>query len=156
MWIFIGLLAIVLVWAFAKKPSNKAPSGNVLSSDIPRIAGNGRFAVEVVGESNYLHSFETICGPRSKDGVNMQTRAHLVLEHNNTHDSNAVRVSIQGQTVGYLSRPVAANFRQVINAAGHSKHSVFDCAAVIRGGWDNGSGKQGHYGVWLDIPQDRS
>jgi hypothetical protein len=148
-WFVIGIVAII-VWLFRGKSS---PSVSP-TSEIPRIAGDGRFAVEVVGESNYLHSFETICGPRSKDGVNMQTRALLILEHNNKHDSNAVRVSVQGHTVGYLPRSLAANFRHVIRAAGHSRHSVFDCAAVIRGGWDNGRGKQGHYGVWLDIPKD--
>lgn len=154
MWIVISLLAIALIWALAKKPSGKSATTSAQSSDIPRLRGNGRFAVEVVGESNYTSNFEAICGPRSRDGVDKQTRALLVLEHNNPHDRNAVRVSIEGMTVGYLSRSVALDFRRAIKSAGYSKHAIFDCAAIIRGGWDNGRGKRGHYGVWLDIPKD--
>lgn len=156
MWFVISMLAIALIWALFKKKSPSAARGaSPLSSDIARIAGDGLFAVEVVGESNCAHNFEKICGPRSRDGVNRNTRAILALENSNPHDRNAVRVSIDGLTVGYLSRANALNFRQSISAAGHAKFSVFECGALIRGGWDNGRGKQGHYGVWLDIPRDK-
>lgn len=154
MWIVISLLAIALAWALLKKSPANRPPKNILSSDVARIAGNGRYAVEVVGESNYAHNFETICGPRSRDGVNIDARALLIFEPTNPNDRNAVRVTIQGLTVGYLSRAVALNFRQSVTAAGHGRFAVFECGARIRGGWDNGRGKQGHYGVWLDIPKD--
>jgi hypothetical protein len=117
-----------------------------------RLAGNGEYAIEVVGESKYPASFEAICGPRSEDGVHISTRAVLTLENDNKFDKQAVRVSIEGHTVGYLPRLSAQAFRTAVARVGHGRTLAFECAAVIRGGWDRGPRDQGNYGVWLDIP----
>jgi hypothetical protein len=43
-------------------------------------------------------------GGKSEDGHDHQCTAHLILEDDNPHDNQAVRVDISGYTVGYLSR----------------------------------------------------
>jgi hypothetical protein len=122
--------------------------------DIPTITGPGNFDIEVVGESYYLKSFEKICGPRCDVGVNLEVKAVLTLDDANPHDKKAVNVTIQGHPVGYLAKNIAREFRNAIKAGGLKEYKSFECDATIRGGWDDGKGSCGHYGVWLDIPQD--
>ena len=71
----------------------------------------------------------------------------LVLEDNNRYDKKAVRVDIEGETVGYLSKENARKFRRKFSFKG----KVFECDAIIIGGWDRGGGDTGHYGVRLDL-----
>ena len=76
-----------------------------------------------------------------------------MLEDSNPYDSKAVRVDIEQQTVGHLSRNVARGYRKRLKQAGHPQ-LVSICDAVIRGGWDRGPDDRGHFGVWLDLPTD--
>jgi hypothetical protein len=122
--------------------------------DVPSITGPGNFDIEVVGESYYLKNFEKICGPRCADGVNLDVKAILTLEDSNQYDKKAVQVTINGHAVGYLAKDIAREFRGAIKAGGLSAYTSFECDAIVRGGWDDGKGDRGHYGVWLDIPQD--
>lgn len=125
-----------------------------MSEDIPQITGPGRFAINVAGESYHLASFEAICGPRCEDGVEMEVRAQLTLQDDNPHDKHAVRVDVLGHQVGHLPREVARDFRRAVRYGKLSEYEAFECAAIIRGGWDRGGGDAGHYGVRLDLPQD--
>src|SRR5262245_21483756 len=118
-----------------------------------QLRGPGAFALPVVGESHYQEAIEAICGPRSDEGEDRRVDARLVLENDNPYDSMAVRVDIQGRTVGYLSREHARQYRKQLERAGHPSTDAF-CTARIRGGWDRGEGGQGHYGVFLDLPMD--
>ncbi len=114
------------------------------------LQGNREFALPVVGESHYQDALESICGPRTRESVEQEHTATLILEDENQFDRNAVRVEIQGKQVGYLSREVAKLYRQQIKAGGKPR-ARGECQAVIKGGWDR-DGKKGSYGVWLDIP----
>lgn len=67
----------------------------------------------------------------------------------------AVRVDVQGQTVGHLSRELARQYRKQLERAGYGSTDAY-CDARIRGGWDRGEGRRGHYGVFLDLPMDDS
>ena len=125
-----------------------------MSAENPIITGPGYFRVDVAGESFYPESFTKICGPRCYDGVDMEVRALLTLEDSNPHDRLAVRVTIQGHTVGHLPREVARDFRRAVRYGKLSEYETFECAALSRGGWDRGDGNVGYYGVKLDIPQD--
>lgn len=107
--------------------------------------------MDVAGESFYPESFKALCGSRSIFGVDMKVRARLELEDTNPHDKYAVRVAIEGHQVGYLSREHARAFRRLVRYGSLSVHEVFECAALICGGWDKGGGDVGHYGVRLDI-----
>ena len=119
------------------------------------LRGSGAFALPIVGESHYQEALEAICGPRSDEGEDRRVEARLVLENDNPHDSMAVRVDIQGQTVGHLSREHARQYRKQLERAGCASTDAY-CKARIRGGWDRGEGGQGHYGVFLDLSMDDS
>lgn len=108
------------------------------------LKGPGTYSQPVVGESHYQAALEAICGKRTNEGENKIVQATLVLE-NNPHDPQAVRIDIQGKTVGYLSRDDARVYRKQIG-----KNAT--CQAVIRGGWDRGKRGRGSYGVSLDLP----
>ena len=114
------------------------------------LKGPDAFALPIVGESHYQDALEQICGPRTDEGEEQRVEARLVLENENPHDSMAVRVDINGMTVGYLSRDHARTYRHELIKAGYRTDDAY-CQAVIRGGWDRGKGDRGFYGVYLDL-----
>lgn len=116
------------------------------------IRGNGKFSVEVLGESHYQRALEEICDGRTEDDAEHRCEAELILDDGNPHDDQAVRVAIEGKTVGYLSRKRAREYRAELKRAGHPDLRA-RCDAVIRGGWDRGEDDQGDFGVWLDLPE---
>jgi len=120
-------------------------------SEVGTLAGPGTFEVEVVGESHYQDALAKICGGRSEDGAEKYCRATLVLDNSNAYDPKAVRVDVDGATVGYLSREAARVYRHRLKEAGHPR-LLGTCNAVIRGGWDRGNGDTGNFGIRLDLP----
>ena len=121
---------------------------------LPQIEGDDSFSLAVVGESSYQAALERICGRRTRDGHDVVTLASLTLEDDNPHDSMAVRVAIQGQTVGYLTRDKARAYRDRLAARGHLQPAA-TCRARIRGGWYRGADDVGSYGVQLDVNLSR-
>lgn len=105
---------------------------------------SGDFDFDVVGESNYQAELSAICGGHCEEGVEHECTALLVPEPTNPHDANAVKVVIEGRTIGYLSRQHAILYRRRIGGAGR-------CGALVVGGWDRGNGDRGHFGVKLDL-----
>jgi hypothetical protein len=101
-----------------------------------------------VGESSYQDALEHICGGRTECGADEFVDAILTLEDSNTFDHNAVRVDINGLTVGVLE----PRFRSSLPAT--SRRGGAHCRAHNRGGWDHSRGRvaSGHFGVWLDLP----
>ena len=149
MWLIV-IVAVVTVWiVYGRWYWMKE------DAEPPRLVGDGAYVVEIVGKSNYVASFEKICGKRTADCINRKTEARLILEDDHELDKQAVRVSIEGYTVGYLPQPAARNFRHAIIGVGLERVMVFECAAHIRGDWDYANGTQGNYGVWLDLPKDQ-
>jgi hypothetical protein len=69
----------------------------------------------------------------------------------NEHDSLAVRVSMEGATVGFLARPDAARYLDELERAGHSGASVQVFARIV-GGWRTNQHDAGHFGVFLGLP----
>lgn len=139
-WLF--LLAIVALVYFFRHGLYGLLTGRGSSTE---VSTRSVFATEVVGESKYQRNLLKICGKRTPDGAEEYRTAVLVLESDNPHDSNAVRVDIDGLTVGYLPRARAIAWRRTSPVDRHA------CAAVIRGGWDRGGSDKGSYGVWLDL-----
>jgi hypothetical protein len=85
--------------------------------------GDGWMAV--VGESFHLEALDRVTG----GGVGEHERtAQLVREPDNVHDCNAIKVVVEGEHVGYLSRENAERFRGGLDAAGGRA----TCGAVIR------------------------
>lgn len=128
-FIIIGMAVYFIVKAAAK--------GNTL----PR---SGAYNFDIVGEASYQNALDQLAGGKTEAGVNVQKMATLIMEKNNPVDRNAVRVDIEGQTVGYLSRNHAKRFRKTINRS----HCV--APALITGGWKR-AGSQGNYGVRLNF-----
>jgi NAD-dependent DNA ligase len=136
------------LFGIGQLPPSSVPHG--MRAD---LQGPAAFALAIVGESHYQEALEAICGPRSDESEDRRVEARLVLEDDNPYDSMAVRVDIQGSTVGYLSREHARQYRNQLGKAGYGSAELY-CRARICGGWDRGEGGQGHYGVYLDLPVD--
>ena len=115
--------------------------------------GPGTYDVDVVGESHYQQALESICGGRTEDSQRLEVEAYLVPEADNPHDSEAVRIEIQDQTVGHLDRETARSFREKMAEIGLTGAAA-KCNAIIVGGWDRGGRDRGHFGVKLDLPTD--
>lgn len=114
------------------------------------LRGGGKYAQQMVGESAYQGALERLCGGRTEAGHLRLMMAALVLEDENAYDSNAVRIEIEGECVGYLDRPAAKRYRRALEAAGGRLERV-QCAARVRGGWERDDGDTGLFGVKLDL-----
>ena len=107
----------------------------------------GTFDVIVVGVSFYQAALEKICGNKHEEGAGLLVQANIVPYNDNPHDANAVRVEIDGEIVGHLSRKNASVWRSKMISDKHS--GVIKCPAKIV--WDRSVYKEGSYGVWLDL-----
>jgi hypothetical protein len=125
-----------------------------MAGEIPFIFGPREYRINVAGESFYPESFASLCGPRRGEAVNIRVRAQLQLQDDNMHDKPAVQVTINGLPVGHLSREHARAFRRTVRYGRLSEHELFECEAVICGGWDHGDGNVGNFGVRLDLSLD--
>ena len=105
----------------------------------------------MVGESHYQDALDSIAGGKNEEGHRLEKDALLVHDDKNPHDSKAVAVSIEGEIVGYLDRKLARQFRARMKEAGVEGYPAV-CQALIIGGWDDGDGGEGQYGVRLDLP----
>lgn len=112
----------------------------------PTIRRGG--VVRVVGESHYQDALATITGGHSRHGVEVTCLAVLVPEPSNEYDREAVMVTINGLTVGYLSREDARLHRPLIDATLRTA-GVAVVEACIGGGWDRGTADRGSFGVEL-------
>ena len=136
----------ILKWLFGKpKPKRRQVRAQ------GEFEGPGTYEFTVVGTARYQDALEAICGGHREDGHNFKTTASLVLEDDNAHDNQAVRIDIKGKTVGYLSREYARQYRRMLNRTRHPRITA-SCGAMIVGGWDQGGGDRGLFGVRLDLP----
>ena len=115
------------------------------------LPGPGTVEFDIVGESHYQDALEPICGGRTEEGAEHLTEAVLVLEDTNPYDKMAVRVDINGETVGYLSRSNARAYRAQLRKLGHPDITC-KCKAMVVGGWERSGGERGSFGVKLDLP----
>lgn len=148
--VIIALAYIVLQRLGRSGAASSAPTHAGPGGRIAKIRGNGRFEVDVVGESHYADNFTTLA-KRHKPGDKEDESfgdAVLTLEDTNPHDPKAVGVTLEGLQVGYLSREMARDFREAIKRDGLGKHRQFAVAARLYWGGD-----EGHFSVQLDIPQ---
>lgn len=115
------------------------------------LHGPGTFAVDVVGVSRRQSVLAAIVDRQSRRGRTVTIDAVLILEDSNPHDANAVRIEIEGELIGYLSRDNARRYRADLAAAGQP-HATVRCKARIVGGFETESGERAHFGVRLDLP----
>jgi hypothetical protein len=121
------------------------------SDSFVNLPGPGTYLIEVVGESKYQSTLAKFCGGKTKDGHRFVVPAILIHEDKNPYDNKAISVFIQGETVGYLSRENAREYRERLEDAGYPGDDA-TCSAMIVGGWDRGGDDTGHFGVRLDLP----
>lgn len=107
----------------------------------------GVFDVTVVGVSFYQEVLGKICANRHQEGYELFKEAAIVPDDDNPHDDHAVRVEIDGKTVGHLSRKNAIVWRSKMISDNHS--GVIRCPAKIV--WDRAHDRAGSYGVWLNL-----
>lgn len=111
--------------------------------------------VEVVGESRYQGALAKVAGGKTRKGpAKRHLLATLVRETRNPVDPNAVRVEVDGLTVGYLPRKRAKSFHRLLNDAATARVPVI-ARAEITGGWRNGS-DEGSFGIELDIHRSKT
>jgi hypothetical protein len=122
--------------------------GDMLPNEIgPANAAPGSFHVIVVGVSFYQKALEKICDGRREEGIEGHVQAKIIPDDDNPDDVHAVRIEIEGEIVGHLSRKAALIWRSKMISDGFS--GAVTCPAKIA--WDRNSFKAGSYGVWLDI-----
>src|SRR3712207_823595 len=109
--------------------------------DVLRLASDDSFPLACVGESHYQTALEAVCGPRGEEGVDVEVEACVLLENTNPYDPQAVRVDVDGRTVGYLSRPDARAYRRALESIGVTE--ALACRGRVRGGWDRGQRDRG-------------
>ncbi len=115
------------------------------------VEGDGGFDLEIVGESHYQKHLNKLCGGHTKEGSKKEVVAELHYEDKNPHDNKAIRVDVNGKTVGYLSREDARYYRKRIGKTGN-EGIIISCNAKIFGGKKLGVFKKTSFGVWLDLP----
>jgi hypothetical protein len=115
------------------------------------IRGSGDFKLSVVSQRQYHGNLAQICGGTAVSGVENVTTAVLHLENENQYDSQAVRISIKGLTVGFLSRIGARSLRAQLTRLGHHALTA-TCVARIAGGFSCGNINEDYFGVRLDVP----
>jgi hypothetical protein len=102
--------------------------------------------IEVVGESFYQSNIAAILTDANydhgRDSANYACKAKTVPDNNNPHDKNAVKVEINGKTVGHLSRDYAKAYRKAYGL------KSIECNAIITGGFKK-HGEKASYGVKL-------
>ena len=115
-------------------------------------------STSVVGESNYQENIQRVIGFIDDDREPVREEgftAELVLEDDNPYDSgNAVRIDIDGCTIGYLSRDDAAMYRRSLSLLRLDDRVIGMCSAVISGKW-NDEVESLLFGVYLDLDTSR-
>jgi hypothetical protein len=102
------------------------------------------WVVEVVGESQYQDALARSYKRHGGDGHDLKVTASLRPESGNANDEAAVRVEIDGATVGYLPREIAPDYRVVLG------EQAATCSAKIVGGFTKEDGTQAFFGVKLN------
>jgi len=115
------------------------------------LEGPGTFAINVVGVSRRQDVLAAIVAQHGRERRTLTLPATLTPEDANPHDANAVRVEIESQLCGYLSRDDARRYRASLEAAG-APGAIVRCLARIVGGFETASGERAHFGVRLDLP----
>lgn len=117
--------------------------------DVLGLESDDEFPLACVGESHYQDELQSVCGPPNEESSDLEVVATIALEDTNPYDRDAVRVDVEGRTVGYLSRPDARAYREALKSASTSE--VLECRGRIRGGWNRGEKDRGFFGIYLDL-----
>lgn len=115
------------------------------------VEGDGRYCLEVAGEPHYQNYLKSLYRSYLKEGGKQELIAKLHYENNNPNDKNAIRVVVNGGTVGYLSREDAKLYRKRLGKAG-KEGRIISCNAKIFDGKRVWLIKKTNFAVRLDLP----
>lgn len=164
--LLVGVIVVALiVWLILRRQVRR-PGPPAAPSEMPRVRVEVRierggpglkidafpdYPLKIVGESYRQAALEDIVevAPehgrvRGDDSAECPVTACLVLEDDNPHDDQAVKIMIEGRHVGYLSRADVRRYRRM-------DRPREEVPALIVGGWDRGDRGTGHYGVRLAL-----
>lgn len=106
-----------------------SPTDERWAEDVERF---GDIRVDVVGESHYQPAIRNACNWKAGIDTQFHCMAELIPEPTNPYDRNAIKVTIDGACVGYLSRQDAVRLGGAIREAVKRQGSGM-CRAVIAG-----------------------
>jgi hypothetical protein len=120
------IIVMVLIYLFLKSQIAKTSVSNILSQStqqslshnetivnnnvMPLLHGPGTFSINIVGESHYQDALNELCGGKTRDGHDIIVKAELIHEDDNPFDDKAIRIDINGMTVGYFSKKIAREY----------------------------------------------
>lgn len=117
------------------------------------ISPYSNYPKAIVGEQSYQDNIKNVLGYIDDEQKRIREdgfTAELILEDDNPFDpGNAVRVDIDGETVGYLSKSDASWYRRAFAKLGLTD-TVGMCGAAISGKRDSNY-EDHNFGVFLDI-----
>ena len=159
-FLFLALLVLILVRVskIRKSPKSVANVSTSKSSSkkfsMPAegtyllIESTGNFSTNIAGESYYFDAISSATNQRTGEHLML---AEIIREPENKYDSNAVRVDIDGRTVGHIPREDAPSFHPLLDYAKSIDKRVFASCRV----WV--SDQEDSYGsVSLDIDDPNS
>ncbi len=147
MLIFLYLMIGALIVAFVMCRDKQEPDQpQTLPENAIRLGGGVGGFIEVVGESRYQEACQKARASGQTVGNYREFWAALEPEPTNPADSEAVRVHLDGQTLGYLTRGDARTFRKTHVEAISSGRPVFCHARPIGGSRDKPT-----IGIMLDF-----
>lgn len=111
--------------------------------------GSGTFKSDVAGKSFYQDAIGRVASTAG-DGEVTVLLARLIPEGYNRDEEFAVRVELNGNRIGYLSKTDAPKFRRKLTTEKIGAQ-VTTCNAKIRGDGAGGKDMKSSYGVFLDI-----
>jgi hypothetical protein len=110
---------------------------------------DGRFELEVAGESRYRDTIRRLAGEHGEAPVDARHKALLLPDDANPYEDKAVAVFVAGDMVGYLAPKDALAFRDML-ARHELAGRLTSTDAAVRGGgmWE---GKRLAHAVTLDV-----
>lgn len=151
-FLFFLFLALYSASRSSKKKKPRLSKKTVRKNLIPQAAHewpDDGDEFDIVGESHYQKAIKILAGPNDEHVYDKEYRAFLVPENDNPHDNKAVRVDIEGMTVGYLSREDAPDFRESLREK-KLAGKVTACKAIVIGG-RGPNGEKWSYGIRLSL-----
>ena len=115
------------------------------------IEGDGQFQLDVIASPDHQNYLKSLCGGYSLRGSKLQVVAKLHYDNCNPEDKNAIRVVINGGTVGYLSPEHAMLFRERIRITGQ-EGIIVSCNAQVVGGRKFWFFRKTGFSVRIDLP----
>lgn len=153
-------IAVILTINYFRPPNTSSSKPSAPSIPIQQInydgifewPSEGEYLFQIVGESHYQANIASLLGSETAKRANKICKALLIPEDNNQHDDKAIRVDIDGMTVGYMDKETARSFRRRLGAKKLTGQTT-SCQAEIKGGYTMRDGSIASYGVALDLKE---